>query len=305
MNLLRRLRTSAAIALILSPTGLLLIAATRLLIISNYNPVTAMTVVSSGGYGNTLLGTVIPLIPLLMPYIALALLFFRRVIPGILAFVAAVMISPTQVSRVAALNLMRSDLRSANNLEGGHAAMFLLIAVVAASLLLATLVVFGFNMFIRTVGTIASLALIPSIVFLYPLPYKNNFYSDQLRQPWLPAETITLTSGREVTGYALSSDSEWLVVLHEDTRRVIYYHVSRVARQRVCQIGQVRAIRPLVTLTPTVTEIPICVERKAAESHRRPVVKPSHGRCSPQPTLIPPQIRPAVPPIYRTISRCR
>lgn len=258
VNLLRRLGTSTAIALILSPTGLLLIAVTRLLIISNYNSVTALTVVSSSGYVNTLLGTVIPLIPLFMPYIALVLLFFRRVIPAILALVAAVLISPTQVSRVAALKLMKLDFQSVIKLTSVPAVIFLLVAPVAAGLLLVTLVLFGFNNFIKTVGAIASLVLIPSVVFLYPLPYKNNFY----------------------------------------------YHVGRVVRQRVCQIGQVRALRPLVTFTPTVTEVPSCVERTVAESHRRPAAKKARGGCPPQPTPIPPQVRPAVPPGYRTIPRC-
>ena len=303
-NLLRRLGRSTAIALILSPAGLLFIAVTRLLIISNYNSVTAVTLVSSSGYVNTLLGTIIPLVSIFMPYIALVLLFFRKVVPGILALAAAVMITPTRLSRVTLLNLMRSDLQSVSKLGGAPAVIFLFIAALTATLLLFTLALFGFSMFFRTVGTIASLALIPAVVFLYPLPHKNNFYSDQLRAPWLPAETITLTSGREFTGYVLSSDSDWLVVLGEDTRRITYYRVSRVVRQRVCQIGQVRVLRPLVTLTPTVAVVPSCVERTVAESHRRPAVKKAHGGCAPQPTPIPPQVRPAGQLGYRTIPRC-
>jgi hypothetical protein len=299
-NLLRRLGRSTAIALILSPAGLLLIAVTRLLFISNYNSVTAVTLVSSSGYVNTLLGTIIPLVSIFMPYIALVLLFFRKAVPGILALVAAVMITPTRLSRVTLLNLMRSDLQSVNKLAGAPAVIFLFIAVLTATLLLFTLALFGLGMFFRTVGTIASLALIPAVVFLYPLPHKNNFYSDQLRAPWLPAETITLTSGREFTGYVLSSDSDWLVVLGEDTRRITYYRVSRVVRQRVCQIGQVGVLRPLVTLTPTIAVVPSCVERTVAESRRRPAVKKAHGECAP----IPPQVRPAGQLGYRTIPRC-
>lgn len=302
-NLLRRLGRSTAIALILSPAGLLLIAVTRLLIISNYNSVTAVTLVSSSGYVNTLLGTVIPLVSIFMPYIALVLLFFRKVAPGILALVAAAMITPTRLSKVTLLNLMRSDLQSVSKL-GGVTVIFLFIAGLTAVLLFLTLALFGFSMFFRTVGTIASLALIPAVVFLYPLPDKNNFYSDQLRAPWLPAETITLTSGREFTGYVLSSVGDWLVVLGEDTRRITYYRVSRVVRQRVCQIGQVRVLRPLVTLTPTVAVVPSCVERTVAESHRRPAVKKAHGGCAPQPTPIPPQVRPAGQLGYRTSPRC-
>ena len=55
--------TRRSIALILSPVGLLLISAGRLIIVSNFNTTTAVTIASSGGFVNTLLGTVIPLVP--------------------------------------------------------------------------------------------------------------------------------------------------------------------------------------------------------------------------------------------------
>ena len=55
-------------ALLVTPVGLALISAVRLLIISNYNVTTAVTVAESGGYINTFLGSLIPLVPVLMPY---------------------------------------------------------------------------------------------------------------------------------------------------------------------------------------------------------------------------------------------
>jgi hypothetical protein len=295
VNLLRRLRTSTAIALILSPTGLLLIAVTRLLIISNYNQVTALAIVSSGGYVNSLLGTIIPLTPIFMPYIALAFLFFRRVIPGILAFTAAALISPTKASRTAALHLLRSDFGSVYRWGTSHAVIVLPVTIVTVGLLLLTMSL-GFNMFTRTLGTIVSLALIPSIVYLYPLPYKNSYYSQQLRQPWLPAETITMTSGQKVTGYVLSSDSDWLEVLREDTRRIIHYRASTVAGQQICQIGGTRALRPLVTLTSAVTEAPQCMQSRPGNS--------DHVACPPKLLRIPPQARPPLLPVYRSFARC-
>ena len=75
---IRRIGRSATLALLLSPVGLLLISATRLLIVSYYNPATALAILSSGGYINTLLGTIMPMVPIFMPYLALVLLFFNR-----------------------------------------------------------------------------------------------------------------------------------------------------------------------------------------------------------------------------------
>jgi hypothetical protein len=86
------------IALLLSPVGLLIISATRLLIISDYNTTTATAVAASGGYVNTLLGSVIPLVPLLLPYLALALWGFKRLLLSALAIAAALFISPAEVT---------------------------------------------------------------------------------------------------------------------------------------------------------------------------------------------------------------
>src|SRR5690349_7512977 len=87
-----------SIALILSPIGLLLISAARLIVIAHYNTNTAITVASSGGYVNTLLGSVIPLLPIFAPYLALLLLLFRRFFLSIIAFVFAALITPTPIS---------------------------------------------------------------------------------------------------------------------------------------------------------------------------------------------------------------
>jgi len=70
-----RLSRSTTIALVASPIGLLLIAVIRLLTVADYNPATAAGIVSSGGYVDTLLGTIIPLVPIFTPYLALLLLF--------------------------------------------------------------------------------------------------------------------------------------------------------------------------------------------------------------------------------------
>jgi len=105
----QRLSRSATIALLLSPVGLLIISVTRLLIVSNYNPTTALAIASSGGYADTLLGTVIPLIPIIMPYLALIFLFFNRVILAILAFVATVFVSPIAVGRAAVRGIVDRD----------------------------------------------------------------------------------------------------------------------------------------------------------------------------------------------------
>jgi hypothetical protein len=99
--------TRRSLALILSPAGLLLISAARLLIVANFNTTTAVTVASSGGFVNTLLGTVIPLVPAFIPYLALLLLLFRRFLLSIMTFIFAAFISPTSLTLAQGLGLAR------------------------------------------------------------------------------------------------------------------------------------------------------------------------------------------------------
>jgi hypothetical protein len=101
--------TRRSLALILSPFGLLLISAGRLIIAANYNTTTAVTIATSGGFVNTLLGTVIPLVPVFMPYIALLLLLFRRFLLSILAFLFAAFITPTSITLAQSADLAVAD----------------------------------------------------------------------------------------------------------------------------------------------------------------------------------------------------
>jgi hypothetical protein len=97
------------IAVILSPVGLLLLSAARLIVVAGYNTTTAITIATSGGYINTLLGSTIPLIPVFAPYLALILLLFRRFFLSVLVFVFAAFFTPTPVPLPELLRLAKAD----------------------------------------------------------------------------------------------------------------------------------------------------------------------------------------------------
>jgi len=65
-------------ALLLSPLVILFASAARLLIISNYDTTTATTVAASSGVVGTLLGTIVPLLPLFLPAIVIFFVIFRQ-----------------------------------------------------------------------------------------------------------------------------------------------------------------------------------------------------------------------------------
>jgi hypothetical protein len=265
-----RLSRSATIALILSPIGLLFISVSRLLIVSDYNLSTASAIVSSGGYVNTLLGTVIPLVPILIPYLALILLFFSRVTAAILAFLAMVVVSPIALSKSSALRRAEKDWHLAIHHNLLIVFIMIILAAVLALLLFGELVSSGFNAVIKTAATIASLVLIPFVVHLYPLPFNSEFYLQLIKQPWMPAETVTLKSGQNFTGYVLADSGAWLVVLNNDTRIVHYYLAQDVVSRKNCQLGPTPPTQPLITLSPAglraPTRTPPCEISTAARS---------------------------------------
>jgi hypothetical protein len=257
-QILGRIRRSTPIALMLSPIGLLIVSAARLLIIANYNPATALAVLSSQSYVNALLGTIVPLVPLLMPYIALLFLVANRVILGLLALLGAALISPTPTSRSGVAHMLSAEWHSA--LGGGfwRHALLIGLAMTYAFFLLTELAGVGPASFAGSVGVVASIALLPLIVALYPVPIGNSAYVDLIRQPWLPAEAITQNSHQEFIGYVLSSDGYWLEVLTADDRTIKYYRVSEIRDREICQLSQTEQERPLITLTATQTPILQC-----------------------------------------------
>jgi hypothetical protein len=245
----RRLSRSATIALLASPAGLLLISIVRLLIVSDYSPVTASAIVSAGGYVDALLGTLIPLVPIFMPYLALLLLFVNRVILGSIALLATLVISPAAVSQAGALAYLRASWGKIEHAQPIAATAMVVLAILVAGLLVAT--VWVFRDFARTIAVMAAILLVPVMLRVYPFPFGHDYYTQLIRQPWLPAERITLDSGQNVIGYVLADSPSWLVVLRDSNRRIYYYPAQKVAALSVCQIGVAPPTRPLVTLITT------------------------------------------------------
>lgn len=64
---------------------------------ADYNTTTAQAIASSGGYVSTLLGTIMPLVPIVLPYLAVLFLIYRRLLLSVLSLVAALCVSPTKL----------------------------------------------------------------------------------------------------------------------------------------------------------------------------------------------------------------
>lgn len=84
-------------ALLLSPVIVLFASAARLLIISNYDTTTATTLAASSGVVGTLLGTIIPLLPLFLPVVLIFFMIFRRWGLVVLTALFTALVSPASI----------------------------------------------------------------------------------------------------------------------------------------------------------------------------------------------------------------
>lgn len=285
--------TRRNVALILSPVGLLLISVTRLLIVADYNTTTAIAIASSGGYVNTLLGTVIPLVPIILPYLAIALLIFRRFVLSTLTFGATLLVTPTRLAPLTALNSFKGDWHRVVVLVSGH----LLLSI----FIIGTLLIIDLSAFTRTFGrgsfiaiTLALLAtafLLPYVLYVYPFPpVRNppgpmpNYYAEFMRQPWLPAEHITVKSGVPIVGYALTEDDHWMVVLKAAPRIIHYIPAGDVTSRSVCQVNSQESKIPqspvVPLLNPKSVQLPSCWGPSPAPAPAAHEVKGYAGMCA-------------------------
>jgi hypothetical protein len=158
--------TRRSIALILSPVGLLLISAGRLIIVANFNTTTAVTIASSGGFVNTLLGTVIPLVPVFMPYLALLLLLFRRFLLSIMTFIFAAFISPTSITAAQGLGVAEAYWNRTVTVFHSDRAIALVILIVIF------IVVWIYNRsFVEGLSIIVVMVAALTLVIAIPNPY--------------------------------------------------------------------------------------------------------------------------------------
>jgi hypothetical protein len=267
--------SKGTIALIASPFGLLVIATFRLLVVSNYNTTTAVTIASSNGYLSALFNSLIPLIPVFAPYLALGLLFFRRYFLCVLTFILAALITPSSRTLSTMLPFTKEYFEASGIFR---TPMELLLAMVAAALIILTqnfpwmqifiaammasliLLPYIFNIYpapvplvilvvialmvpaykfprVRSIiiAVIVALILLPYIFNAYPVPAVRAYYIDVLGQMWLPAETITLSSSQVYSGYVLSSDANSYTVMLTNSKLIVYLPIHDVVSRHICQ----------------------------------------------------------------------
>lgn len=251
-NLRPEIWVRRTVALVLSPIGLLIISATRLLIISDYNTTTAISIASSGGYVNTLLGTSISLVPLLLPYLAVFLFLIKRFVLSLIAFGAAILISPTRFAPLTVPGAFSRDWRHTLELITTNS----FIAIPLAFGVFVTMLLFferygAWRRLSFALAALVTLFLIPYVYYMYPFNQGQHYYEDLARQLWIPAETIVVSHHKPEIGYVLANDGNWTVVLSDPNRTISYYRTSTVLARKACTLKNSSTGRPLVALPHT------------------------------------------------------
>jgi hypothetical protein len=188
--------------LLLSGPGFVLISAGRLLIISNYNATTAVTIASSGGYVNTLLGSIIPLVPIFIPYVALLLLLFRQFVLSALTFVFAAFIAPTSLTLPISRYLAAEDTYQVlDRVEANRVTTFVVAILIF---------IIAFLYFQSLVEALATLLLTTVAVALFYAPIIRDLYLPSSLQSANSSERSTRISFQHDTNIALHNANSLL-----------------------------------------------------------------------------------------------
>lgn len=257
-------------ALALSPLVVLLASGARLIIIGNYDTTTATTMAASGGLGQTILGTVVPMLPAFLPATVVILAIFRQWALLIFVAVATALISPSYATVGEGWSKARQQfwvildhVRSGQFGALWHDSRLLVwCAILGIAFALWDSLIEGSFDVSRAVlvGGICALTLL-FIQQVYRVSTDPDTLSETLRRPWLPAEKIDLKSGEARVGYVIATDKDWYTILDERTRTISYIRTEDILNRTVCRAGSPpRATpAPLIHLKPVpVSPVPAC-----------------------------------------------
>jgi hypothetical protein len=271
-----RVSNSIRVAL-LSPGVLIIIASIRLLIIANYDPTTAISIESSTGVVSTLLGTIIPVVPALLPVLALSFVALRKTLLLILTAIGTTLVSPAYATpKTAALEtgrqfvnlyrvaFMHSSLaaRHALSLSWKFDRASIIFGAIAIALIaidnreLITksyaiainagedkdpLLAVAFTTVVLLVSGLLIDVFFGAAFFftstIYHIPSSSQEISAVTSRPWLPTERITVRPDKVFVGYTLSTAYGWYIFLQQQDRTINYFHSSNVLSRSLCQLN--------------------------------------------------------------------
>jgi hypothetical protein len=303
----RRL-TRAAKAVLFSPAVILAATAVRLLIVANYNVPIAISVATSGGVVNALLGTTTMLIATFLPLIGLVLIMFRKLRLALLALTGAAFVSPAYGGVLDSVRTIWPRTKAWAGLIARHHYLLFWTDERECIVLIAVAVFFTWwdvrvrrnenyknlnlatryneeqkqDYAIATLGWMAGYSIVIIIVTylafsvissVFRIPADSSEYSNALEEVWIPAETLTVTPGSPIVGYVLSTGDGWFVVLVNDTRTIEYIPANKISARSICELPQYsqKGPKPLINLaTAQPVQVPLCPSAPRPSANDQP-----------------------------------
>jgi hypothetical protein len=277
--------------LLLSPAVVVGASAVRLIVMSNYDTATATTIASSRGVTDTLLGTIVPLLPPYLPALAILFVAWRSYAMALLTCVGAAFVSPFQ--GVKALRnawgqivyidtLVRGgkwgELWNSWTVAVGVGLIGLVVAFVDPprwTMAPRRSVVRAFWQVPRVVHALAIfvVCLTATIVIqtCFYIPRDKQTIAAILRRPWVPSERITLKNGHTLVGYTLTTKDDWQVFLVASSREIQYIPDDQVVARQVCELSPPPGLlaSPLIRLSPQAAVSPGCYTPKVNDTSGR------------------------------------
>lgn len=197
----------------------------------------------------TLLGTVIPLLPFFLPAVAAALAIFRMWLLAAFTAFAAVIISPAYATVSAGWSEAYSSMKSAtiSVLNGRWLDLWTESRTVVICVLVATFALLwdainrkfskiATPFYAITVAGVCTLAVV-FVQTVYRVPFDGTTVSEIVRRPWLPIEKIDAKPAETYVGYIVATEGGWHTVLKDSDRTILYIRRGDISSRQVCRAG--------------------------------------------------------------------
>jgi hypothetical protein len=233
---------------VLSSVAITIISISRLLIVSDYQTPIAIMLAASNGAVSTLTGTLVPLVPLFLPFATqlLALCSLGAILvssemrhPLLLAtanaFIATVFVTPTRIS---IRDISQPYSAVARNFEVWIPVLLLSIFVVATFIsrrMRMMEIMTGSAFVVMLVVIIVAVSTVAS--YSFPSPREIRHIPDVLRRVWLPTERIDMNDNSGRVGYILKTDGFWTIILWDSDRSIAIVRSQNIISRTLCRLG--------------------------------------------------------------------
>lgn len=218
---------------------ILLLVSIRALGVAHYQPQIALTILDKTGFGSVALGSLIPLIPLLLPFLIEVL----SVLAIVAAFVDWWYELPVKQLGLAYLlifpTLLVTPITSRQSFTGiilasfwRHWIVLILVGIVIA-------VVLRLDQQLRSDKGKLAWAVVAAVPLLFATGYPRShvsFYTELTRM-WLSPERVVLKTHEQFVGYALEDTPRESVFLIDEGRLIRHIQPNAILSRDTCRLG--------------------------------------------------------------------